>query len=271
MMGILAEAFYYLANELEVVLEDASKELMDNFFYQLLERVRQADYYSKLYRLLGNDNGVEHNLARCRERAKEALVNEAKTECDRYIRERPEFYSEGTVSVFQLRQVLQEACRGYDYQSMVKAEPAIRQLLKIDFEPKLKETILRTFRPTVNKTLIHYLLEPSRKLANNILQQHDKACEHLAKTLDKEASEQLMINEKQKVELMQKIEAYNQSVKGVNQCLETMRLDRKTLPEISEMDLLVLPVVVEVNSTESLQEKLAEIYQSENGLVSSEF
>jgi hypothetical protein len=80
-----------------------------------------------------------------------------------------------------------------------------------------------------------------------------------------------MINEKQKVELKQKIEAYNQSVKGINLCLETMRLDRKTLPEISEMDLLVLPVVVEVNSTESLQEKLAEIYQSENGLVSSEF
>ena len=270
-MGILAEAFYYLANELEVVLEDGSKELMDNFFYQLSERVRKADFYSKLYRLLGNDNGVEQNLERWCERAKEALVNESKTECDRYIRERPEFYSEGTVSVFQLRQVLQEACRGYDYESMVQAEPAIRQLLKIDFEPKLKETILRTFRPTVNKTLIHYLLEPSRKLANHILQQHDKACEHLAKTLDKEASEQLMINEKQKVELKQKIEAYNQSVKGVNQCLETMRLDRKTLPEISEMDLLVLPVVVEVNSTESLQEKFAEIYQSENGLVSTEF
>jgi predicted amidophosphoribosyltransferase len=270
MMGILAEAFYYLANELEVVLEDASKELMDNFFYQLLERVRQADYYSKLYRLLGNDNGVEHNLEGWRERAKEALVNEAKTECDRYIRERPEFYSEGTVSVFQLRQVLQEACRGYDYESMVQAEPAIRQLLKIDFEPKLKDTILRTFRPTVNKTLIHHLLEPSRKLANHILQQHDKACEHLAKTLDKEASEQLMINEKQKVELKQKIGAYNQSVQGVNQCLETMRLDRKTLPEISEMDLLVLPVF-EVSSTESLQEKFAEIYQSENGLVSTEF
>ncbi|KKD39854.1 dynamin-like GTPase family protein [Limnoraphis robusta] len=270
MMGILAEAFYYLANELEVVLEDGSKELMDNFFYQLSERVRKADFYSKLYRLLGNDNGVEQNLERWCERAKEALVNESKTECDRYIRERPEFYSEGTVSVFQLRQVLQEACRGYDYESMVQAEPAIRQLLKIDFEPKLKETILRTYRPTVNKTLIHHLLEPSRKLANHILQQHDKACEHLAKTLDKEASEQLMINEKQKVELKQKIEAYNQSVKGVNQCLETMRLDRKTLPEISEMDLLTLPVF-EVSSTESLQEKPAEIYQSENGLVSTEF
>jgi len=270
-MGILAEAFYYLANELEAVLVEASKELIENFFYQLLERVRQADYYSKLYRLLGNDNGVEQNLKRWCELAKAALVNESKTECDRYIRERPEFYSEGTVSVFQLRQVLQEACRGYDYESMVKAEPAIRQLLKIDFDPKIGETILRTYRPTVNQTLIHHLLEPSRTLANYILQQHEKACEHLAKTLDKEASAQLEANEKQKVELKEKIEAYNKSVQGINQCLEMMRLDRKTLPDISEMDLLTLPVVVEVKSTESLEEKLAEISESENGLVSTDF
>ncbi|ERT03765.1 hypothetical protein M595_6295, partial [Lyngbya aestuarii BL J] len=268
-MGILAEAFYYLANELEAVLVEASKELMDNFFYQLYERVRQADYYSKLYRLLGNDNGVEQNLERWCERAKAALVNESKTECDRYIRERPEFYSEGTVSVFQLRQVLQEACRGYDYESMVKAEPAIRQLLKIDFEPKLKETILRTYRPTVNKTLIHHLLEPSHTLANYILQQHEKACEHLAKTLDKEASAQLEANEKQKVELKEKIEAYNQAVKGINQCLEMMKLDRQTLPEISEMDLFTLPVVIEVNPADSLQQKFADISESENGFVSS--
>ncbi|WP_413166216.1 dynamin family protein [Capilliphycus salinus ALCB114379] len=269
-MGILAEAFYYLANELEAVLVEASKELMDNLFYQLSERVRQSDYYSKLYRLLGNDSGVEQNLERWCELAKQALVNESKTECDRYIRERPEFYSEGTVSVFQLRQVLQEACRGYDYESMVKAEPAIRQLLKIDFDPKIGETILRTYRPTVNKTLIHHLLEPSRTLANYILQQHDKACEHLAKTLDKEASAQLEANEKQKVELKQKIEAYNQAVKGINQCLEMMKLDRQTLPDISEMDLFTSPVVIEVSPTESLQEKFAEISESENGLVSSE-
>ncbi len=271
MMGILAEAFYYLANELEVVLEDASKELIDNFFYQLLERVRQSDYYTRLYRFLGNDNGIEQNLKRWCELAKEALVNEAKTECDRYVRERPEFYSEGTVSVFQLRQVLQEACRGYDYESMVKAEPAIRQLLKIDFDPKIGETILRTFRPTVNKTLIHYLLEPSENLANHILQQHDQACEHLAKTLDKEAAEKLQTNEKQKVELQHKIDLYNESAKGINLCLEMMQLDRQTLPIISEGDLFVLPVVVEVTSTDILQEKLAEISQSEEMLVSTDF
>ncbi|MDY7022509.1 MAG: dynamin family protein, partial [Cyanobacteriota bacterium] len=277
MMGILAEAFYYLANELEEVLVEASQELIDNFFYQLLERVRQEEYYSKLYRLLGNDNGIEQNLERWCELAKQALINESKTECDRYIRERPEFYSEGTVSVFQLRQVLQEACRGYDYESMVQAEPAIRQLLKIDFDPKIGETILRTFRPTVNKTLIHHLLEPSQTLATHILQQHDKACEHLAKTLDKEAAEQLTINDQQKIELKQKIETYNESVNGINQCLEMMRLDRQKLPAITETDLLAFPVVVEisssetieVSSTESLEEKFAEISEVKPELVPS--
>lgn len=266
-MGILAEAFYSLANELEEVLVEASQELIDNFFYQLLERVRQEKYYSKLYRLLGNDNGIEQNLERWCELAKQALTNESKTECDRYIRERPEFYSEGTVSVFQLRQVLQEACRGYDYESMVQAEPAIRQLLKIDFDPKIGETILRTFRPTVNKTLIHHLLEPSQTLATHILQQHDKACEHLAKTLDKEAAEQLTANEKQKIELKQKIETYNESVNGINQCLEMMRLDRQKLPAITETDLFAFPVVVEVSPRESLEEKFAEISEAKSELV----
>ncbi len=248
-VGILAEAFYYLANELEDVLVDASKELIANFFTQLFERVRQADYYGNLYHLLGNDGGIESSLEQWCELGKNALINEAKTECDRYIRERPEFYSEGTVSVFQLRQVLQEACRGYDYESMVKAEPAIRQLLKIDFDPKIGETILHTFRPKINKTLIHHLLDPSTVLANHILKQHDKACEHLAKVLDKEAAKQLSINETLKIELQQKIATYNQAVSEINQCLETMNLDRQMLPLIQESELQILPFSLDVNST----------------------
>jgi hypothetical protein len=68
----------------------------------------------------------EQRLLRLQHQATEALVNEARTECDRYVRERPEFYAEGTVSLWQLRQTLQQACRGYDYQNMVEAEPAIR-------------------------------------------------------------------------------------------------------------------------------------------------
>jgi predicted GTPase len=214
--GILAEAFYYLANELEDVLIDASEDLIAHFFTQLLERVRQADYYYQIYHLLGNDGGIEASIKQWQELTLKAIINEAQTECDRYIRERPEFYSEGTVSVFQLRQVLQEACRGYDYESIVKAEPAIRQLLKIDFDPKIGETILHTFRPKINKTLIHHLLDPATSLADHILKQHDQACEHLAKVLDKEAEKQLHLNETIKVDLQEKITTYNEAVTTVN-------------------------------------------------------
>jgi predicted GTPase len=262
--GILAEAFYYLANELEEVLIEASKELITHFFTQLLERVRQASYYHQLYHLLGNDGGIEASIKQWQELTLKAIINAAKTECDRYIRERPEFYSEGTVSVFQLRQVLQEACRGYDYESMVKAEPAIRQLLKIDFDPKIGETILHTFRPKVNKTLIHHLLEPATSLADHILKQHDQACEHLAKVLDKEAEKQLHLNETLKVDLQEKIAIYNEAVSTVNQCLEAMNLDRQMLPLIQASDLQILPFSMNANSMELETDESVNNHQKED-------
>ncbi|MGB3532790.1 MAG: dynamin family protein [Microcoleaceae cyanobacterium] len=257
-IGILAEAFYYLANELENVLVDASEELIANFFTQLTGRIRQADYYGRLYHLLGNDGGIESSLKQWCELSINALINEAKTECDRYIRESPEFYSEESVSVFQLRQVLQEACQGYDYDSMIKAEPAIRQLLKIDFDPKIGKTILRTFRPSINKTLIHHLLNSSTILANHILKQHDQACEHLAKVLDKEAAEQLSLNETLKLELQEKIATYNQAISEINQCLEAMNLDRQTLPTIQNSDLQLLPISVEKEAIDNHHNQDAE-------------
>ncbi|MGB3403045.1 MAG: dynamin family protein [Microcoleaceae cyanobacterium] len=263
-IGILAEAFYYLANELEIVLVDATQELINHFFNQLIGRVRSANYYGKLYRLLGNDAEIESRLKQWCNDSIKALINEAKTECDRYIRERPEFYSEGTVSVFQLRQVLQEACRGYDYESMVKAEPAIRQLLKIDFDPKIGETIVHTFRPTINKTLIHHLLEPSTILVNHILKQHDKACEHLAKVLDKEAEEQLSFNQVKQVKLQEKIITYNQAISEINQYLEAMNLDRQTLPTIEESDLQLLPIAVEDEAIDNHHNKQAEVVLTDN-------
>ncbi len=63
---------------------DASQELMTNFFTQLKERIRHADYYGQLYHLLGNDGGIESCLENCCTLAVKALVNEAKTECDRF-------------------------------------------------------------------------------------------------------------------------------------------------------------------------------------------
>ncbi|PZO44431.1 MAG: dynamin family protein [Pseudanabaena frigida] len=251
-MGILTEGFYLLANELEDVLVECSKEIITNFFQNLIEKIKKADYYRELYRLLGNDGDTESYLQSLMVKASEALVNEAKTECDRYVRERPTFYAEGTAGFWQLQQTLQQACRGYDYQSMIESEPAIRQLLKLDFEFKVKDTVIRTFRQTINQTLNTHLLGGADKQADKILQQYDRARDYLAQTLEKEAQSKVDNNRRLQGEVKQNIDTYNSAVSSINQCLEAMQLTRKKLPIISESDLSVSTVTTDVIETESI-------------------
>ena len=251
-MGILTEGFYFLANELEDVLVECSKEIINNFFQNLIEKIKKADYYRELYRLLGNDSETEIYLQSLMVKASEALVNEAKTECDRYVRERPEFYAEDHLVFWQLQQTLRQACRGYDYQSMIGAEPAIRQFLKLDFEFKVKDTVLRTFRQTINQTLNTHLLAGADKQADKILQQYDRAREYLAQTLEKEAQLKIDNNRRLQGEIKQNIDAYNGAVSSINQCLEAMQLSRKKLPIISESDLLIATPISDVIDAESV-------------------
>lgn len=241
LLGILAEAFYYLANGLEDLLVSCSEDIALRFFQQVMLRVKESDYYRDVYRLLGNDGGVEQRLRQVQQQVTAALVNEAQTECDRYVRERPEFFSEGTASIWQLRQTLQQACRGYDYQSMIEAETAIRQLLKLDFEQKVKETVLRTFRQTINQTLNNHLLNAAQAQADAILHEYDHARAYLAQTLDKEASEKVLENQRLKAELEGKIEDFNGAIANINACLAAHQLDRKKLSPISKEDLTTTP------------------------------
>jgi hypothetical protein len=193
-----------------------------------------------------------------------ALINKARTECDRYVRERPEFYTEGTSLFWQLRQTLQEACRGYYYQSMIKAEPAIRQLLKLDFDQKVSDTVIRTYRQTINQTLNSHLLKSSEVQAESILQKYDQARDYLAQTLEKEAGDKIKNNQRLLAEVEQKIANYNKTVQSINSCLEAMQLDRKKLPTISPSDLAtaIAPTnipkespVIEVESVEVSSEE----------------
>jgi replication fork clamp-binding protein CrfC len=238
-MGILAEGFYYLANELEDVLVECSVEIIANFFQNLIQGVKKSEYYRNLYRLLGNDGGIESGLEIIKQLATESLINEARTECDRYVRERPDFYLENTVSLWQLRQTLQQACRGYDYQTMIEAEPAIKQLLKLDFEQKVKDTVLRTFRQTINQTLNTHLLAGADQQAEAILQRYDQARSYLEQILDKEAEEKIKTNQRSQSEIKLKIELYNRTTGSINNCLEMIQLDRKKLPVISDSDLAI--------------------------------
>jgi replication fork clamp-binding protein CrfC len=240
LIGILAEAFYYLANGLEDVLVVAVEDLVGNFFQQLTGQIQKQEYYRNLYRVLGHDSGIEQNLKQLQAVVTSSLVNAARVECDRYVRERPEFFTEGTSSLFQLRQTLQQACRGYDHYNMIKAEPAIRQLLKIDFEEKVRETVMRSFRQVINQSLNNQLLPAAAGQAEQILSQYDHARAYLAKALEKEAEEKIRQNQRQLAEVEQKIGVFNEAVEGINGCLEMMQLDRHRLPTLNQADLLLV-------------------------------
>jgi len=217
---------------------ESCQEVTASFFQRLIERVRKSEYYRHLYRLLGNDSGIEQQLKGLEKQVKQALVSAAQVECDRFVRESPRFYDEGTFSIYQFRQTLQQTSQGYDCESMVEAEPAIRQLLKLDFEPKVSATIRRTFRQTINQTIKTQLLPVTERQADEILQQYNHARAYLEQTLETEAEEKIKCNQRSQAEIVGRIEAYNQAVAGINSCLQAMQLYEHLLPIIGDSDFI---------------------------------
>jgi bacterioferritin (cytochrome b1) len=162
----------------------------------------------------------------------DALISNARVECDRFVRESPRFYDEGTFSIYQFRQTLIQTSQGYDCESMVEAEPAIRQLLKLDFEPKVSETIRKNFRQTVNQILKTQLLPMAEKQADEILQQYAHARTYLESTLQQEAEDKISQNQQLLSTVEQKITTYNLAINNINNCLRAMNLNECLLPEI---------------------------------------
>jgi replication fork clamp-binding protein CrfC len=236
LMAVLVEALYYLANELEDVLVEFSELVAKNFFLRLKEQIKQQEYYRQLYRLLGSDAGIENTLNELEKTVIKALANQATTECDRYVRESPRFYDDGTFSLYQFRQILQQVGQDYSIESMVQSEPAIRQLLKLDFEPKVKATIGSNFNQVIKQTLKTDLLKVSKQMANEILQQYGLARENLEKVLQKEAAEKIAKNEALLSDIKQQINQYNAAVSGINNCLESMAIYERKLPLISDIN-----------------------------------
>ncbi|MBV8884320.1 MAG: dynamin-like GTPase family protein [Chroococcidiopsidaceae cyanobacterium CP_BM_RX_35] len=234
LIAILVEALYYLANQLEDILVESCQEVTTSFFHRLMERVRKSDYYRQLFRLLGNDSGIEQRLNVLEEQVKHVLKSSAQVECDRFVRESPRFYDEGTFSIYQFRHTLQQTSQSYDCESMVEAEPAIRQLLKLDFEPKVSQTIRRTFRQTINETIKTHLLPTVDRQTNEILQQYNHARAYLEKNLEKEAEDKVTSNCQLQNTVKRKIEAYSRAVSGINDCLQVMQLSNHLLPDINE-------------------------------------
>ena len=204
----------------------------------MLNTIRNTEYYRKLSRLLGNDGGIEERIRQLEVELNHAIVSQAKTECDRYVRESPRFYDEGTFSIYQFRETLQQTSQGYDCETMVDAEPAIRKLLQLDFEPKVSATIRRNFRQTVNQTLKTQLLPMAEKQSEQIIQQYADARAYLEQNLVKEAEEKIAGNCKLQEQTVAKIKRYNQAVKDINNCLSAMQLYEYQLPIIIESETI---------------------------------
>ncbi len=160
------------------------------------------------------------------------------------MRESSRFYDEGTFSIYQFRQTLQQTSQSYDIESMIEAEPAIRQLLKLDFEPKVFQTIKRNFRQTINQTIKTNLLPMAGRQADEILQQYNQARAYLEQTLEQEAEEKLARNQRSLSEVEQKIADFNQAVEGINNCLQAMQLYDHVLPDIPQADAIIEAVVI---------------------------
>ena len=237
LIAVLVEALYYLANHLEDTLVQSTQEVVANFFRRLIERVCKSEYYRKLNRLLGHDSGIEQQLKMLEQQVSHTLVNAARIECDRFVRESPRFYDEGIFSISKFHQKLLQTSQGYDCESIVKAEQAIRQLLKLDFEPKVDATIRRTFRQTINNTLKIQLLPAADAQADEILQQFPQARVYLEQTLEQEAEEKIAKNRQLQGGVEQKITVYDQAVTAINSCLQAMQLSDNQLPIIAQFDV----------------------------------
>ncbi|WP_138497872.1 dynamin-like GTPase family protein [Nostoc sp. PA-18-2419] len=238
LLAILVEAFYYLANQLEDILIESSQQIVTNFFQRLLEKIRKSEYYRQLYRLLDNDGGIEQEIRNLEKQVTQAVVSAASVECDRFVRESPRFYDEGTFSIYQFRQTLLQTSQTYDAESIVEAEPAIRQLLKLDFEPKVSQTIRKSFRQTINQILKTQLLPMADRQADDILQQYPQARAFLEKTLEQEAEAKIATNRRLLNVLVENIETYNSAASSINLCLQAMQLSDYFLPVIGDTEFI---------------------------------
>ena len=249
-IAVLAEALYFISNNLEDTLCAELINLIDSFFQRLLNRIREKDYYREISSRLGKDAGIETHLKEVKEDLLKVLIASAKNECDTYVQGNPRFFSEGTATIYQFRETLQLTAQTYDAEGIVGAEPAIRQLLKLDVEPKVFNTVRKTFRQKINNTIKTHLLPMADKQLDMILQQCDVARSYLQQTLEKEAEEKIARNSRLQETVKGKIDAYNEAISAINECLKAMQLYQLPLitqEEFSVQSESIKPEVIEAD------------------------
>jgi len=248
-IAVLVEALYFISNNLEDTLCAELTSLIDSFFQRLLNRIREKHYYREISSRLGEDAGIEIHLKQVKDDLLKALIAVAKNECDTYVQGNPRFFNEGTATIYQFRETLQLTAQTYDAAGIVGAEPAIRQLLKLDVEPKVAETVHKTFRQKINQTLKTHLLPMADQQSDTILQKYDLARSYLEQTLEKEAEEKIAHNSRSKDIVNGKIATYNKVILAINECLKAMQLYQ--LPLIIQEEFTVQPEPVQLEVIES--------------------
>jgi hypothetical protein len=71
---------------------------------------------------------------------------------------------------------------------------------------------------------------------DNILQQYSQARAYLEQTLQQEAEDKIVSNQRLLNVVKEKIEGYNKAVSHINNCLQSMQLYDHLLPVISNED-----------------------------------
>lgn len=257
--SVLGEGFYNIGQELENVLAEESQTLVARFFPRLVKRVRNKEYYPKLWNLLGDDCGIVRSLQTVEKQITDGLKVLVSAECVFYVLESPSLYTENGVFYFcerldlypkekvwlyQFRETLREASLSRDVQRMVKAEPAIRQLLQIDFDSKVDLTVNTTFRPKLVKMLKEYLLSVGEQQRQLIWQQSDRARANLRQAIENKAQKKIDERNRNLQEVEEKIAEYNRASAGINSCLEAVKLGEEKLPAISEGDASGTAIVI---------------------------
>jgi hypothetical protein len=108
-------------------------------------------------------------------------------------------------------------------------------------------TVRKNFRQTINNALKTHLLPKAAEQAATILNQYDVARSYLEKTLEQEAEEKIARNSRLQAEIQQKIDLYQQSIEGINDCLKAMQIaDQLPLITNTDTDTDTLSSVVEV-------------------------
>jgi predicted RNA-binding protein with RPS1 domain len=254
LVTILGEAFYEIANGLELVLVNASEILISNYFERLRKSLIKNTDYRELKQLLGHDCEIASDLQRIESILTEKAKTIAESVCDAFIIESPDLYDhEDSVWLYQFKETLQEASRSKDVKRILDAEPSIRQMLDIDFQNKLDETLGVNFNLKVIKSMKSLLIKMAKEKQQVILNEVEQARLNKRKLVEQSAQQRIDQKKSELKAIKNSIKQYNQAVSGINQCLHSMHLSAYLLPIVEDRGNLFISQVQEQTNNHAVE------------------